>query len=144
MAGRGNVQSGARARLLIDNVKVMYATNVTYGEEVQHDPVEVLDQLEVAEHVPVAYRVNFSAQVVRVITESVKLRDGVRIFPRLEDILTSGEMTASIEDKLTGALVANIERVKATSYRINISPRGIVLTDVEFVAIRIRDESELV
>lgn len=144
MAGRGNVLSGARARLLIDNVKVMYATNVTYGEEIQHDPVEVLDQLEVAEHVPVAYRVNFSAQMVRVITNSIKLRDGVRIFPRLEDALTSGELTASIEDKITGALVANIERVKAVRYNLSIGARGIVLNDVEFVAIRIRDESELV
>lgn len=144
MAGRGLVLSGARARLLIEGVKVMYTTNASYGEEVQYDPVEVLDQLEVAEHVPTAYRVNFSAQVVRVITNSVKLRDGVRIFPRLEDILTSGEMTATIEDKVTGTIISNIERVKASNYRINIGARGIVLTDVEFVAIRVRDESELV
>lgn len=144
MAGRGLVLSGARARLMIEGVKVMYATNVSYGEEVQYDPVEVLDQLEVAEHVPVAYRVNFGSQMVRVITNSIKLRDGVRIFPRLEDILTSGELTATVEDKVTGTIVSNIERVRAASYNINIGARGIVLTDVQFVAIRIRDESEIV
>lgn len=144
MAGRGLVLSGARARLMIEGVKVMYATNVSYGEEVQYDPVEVLDQLEVAEHVPVAYRVNFGSQQVRIITNSIKLRDGVRIFPRLEDILTSGELTATVEDKVTGTIVSNIERVRAASYNINIGARGIVLTDVQFVAIRIRDESEIV
>lgn len=144
MAGRGLVLSGARARLMIEGVKVMYATNVSYGEEIQLDPVEVLDQLEVAEHVPVGYRVNFSAQMVRVITNSIKLRDGVAIFPRLEDILTSGELTATVEDRVTGTIVSNIERVRAASYNINVGARGIVLNDVQFVAIRIRDESEIV
>jgi len=129
---------------MIEGAKVMYCTNVSYGEEVQYDPVEVLDQLEVAEHVPVAYRVNFSSQHVRVITNSIKLRDGVRIFPRLEDILTSGELTATVEDRVTGTIVSNIERVRASSYNINVGARGIVLSDVQFVAIRIRDESELV
>jgi len=140
---RGLVLTGARARLLIDGKKVMYATNVSYSEEIQHDPVEVLDQFEVAEHVPTAYRVTFSAQFVRVITASIKNRDGVLIFPRLENILASGEMTAAIEDRATGTIVANIERVKATRYTNNIGARGIVLEDVEFVAIRVRNESEL-
>ncbi|MCH9837360.1 hypothetical protein K0U83_16980 [bacterium] len=140
---RGLVLSGARARLLIDGVKVMYATNVSYSEEITHDPIEVLDQLEVAEFVPTAYRVTFSAQMVRVVTNTVKNRDGVVIFPRLEDILTKGDLTATIEDSQTGNVVANVERVRATRYSNNIGARGIVLTDVEFVAIRIRNESEI-
>jgi len=144
MAGRGLVLSGARARLMIEGVKVMYATNISYGEELSLDPVGVLDQLETAEHVPTGYRVNFSAQMVRVITNSIKLRDGVRIFPRLEDMLTSGELTATVEDRVTGTIVSNIERVRASRYNINVGARGIVLTDVDFVAIRIRDESEIV
>lgn len=143
MAGRGLVLSGARAKLSIEGVKVMYTTSASYSEEVQYDPVEPLDQLEVAEHVPVAYRVTFSAQMVRVITNSIKLRDGVRIFPRLEEILTSGEMTATIEDRVTGNIISNIERVKCSRYSLNIGARGITMKDVEFVAVRIRDESEL-
>ena len=39
---------------MIEGVKIMYATNVAYSEEIQHDPVEVLDQFDVAEFVPVA------------------------------------------------------------------------------------------
>lgn len=144
MAGRGLVLSGARARLSIEGVPVMYTLNANYGEEIQHEPIEPLDQFDVAEHVPVAYRVTFTAQVVRIITNSLKLRDGVRIFPTLEQILDAGEMTATIEDRVTGSVAANIERVKATRYNIAVGARGIVLTDVEFVAIRIRDESEIV
>jgi hypothetical protein len=141
MAGRGLVLSGARARLMIDGVKVMYATSVNYSEEIEYQPIEVLDQLEIAEHVPVAYRVSFSAQMVRVITNSIKLRDGVRIMPSLERILEAGDLTATIEDRVTGTVMANIERVKASRYTASIGARGIVLNDCDFV---IRDESELV
>ena len=74
MAGRGNVLTGARAALSLDGVKCMYTLSATYGEEIQHDPVEPLDQFDVAEFVPIAYRVNFSAQWVRVIRNSIKLR----------------------------------------------------------------------
>jgi hypothetical protein len=143
MAGRGLVLSGARARLMIEGVKVMYATNVSYSEEIRHDAIEVLDQFDVAEHVPVSYNVTFSAQMVRVVTNPIKLRDGVVIQPRLEDILSAPELTCSIEDRATGNVIANIERVKATRYTQNTGARGIVLNDVEFVAIRIRDESEI-
>ncbi len=143
MAGRGLVLSGARARFMIDGIKVMYTTSVNYSEQIEYQPIEVLDQLEVAEHVATAYRVSLSAQMVRVITNSIKLRDGVSIMPRLESILDAGDLTATIEDRVTGRILANIERVKCSDYRANIGARGIVLTDCEFVAIRIRDESEL-
>lgn len=143
MAELGRVLSGARARLMIEGVPVMYATNCSYSEEIQYDPVEVLDKLDVAEHVPVAYRVTFSAQTVRVVLNPIKNRDGVAIMPVLEDILTAGELTATIEDSVTGAVVASIERVRASRYTQNIGARAMVLTDVEFVAIRVRDESEI-
>lgn len=143
MAFRGLILSGARARLSIDGVKFALCLNVSYGEEIEHQPVEPLDQFDVAEHVPTAYRVNFSAQTVRIVTNSLKNRDGVVIFPTLANILSRGEMTATVEDNQTNTLMANIQRVKATRYSINIGARGITMTDVEFVAIRIADESEL-
>jgi hypothetical protein len=129
---------------MINGVNVAYCTNVSYSEEIQHDPIETLDLFEVAEHVPVAYRAQFSAQLVRLVGEPIKLREGLRIFSRLEDILNSEEMTATIEDKATGHVLANVERVKCTRYNNNVPARGTVAQDVEFVCIRIRDESEVV
>ena len=143
MIGRGLVLTGARARLSVEGTKVMYATNVSYGEEVEHLPLEVLDQFEVAEWVPVAYRCTFGAQMARVIGNPVKNRDGVKLFPRIEDILTSPEMTAMIEDTTTSTVLANVERVKCTGYDSPANARGLVMQDMRFVAIRIRDESEL-
>lgn len=138
----GKVFSGARARFKLDGVSVLYSSDVSYGEEIQYDPVEVIDLLEVAEFVPVAYRVSFSAQHVRVVGNPIKKRDGVVIFPRLKDIITSGDLTGSIEDNVTGQVLATIQRVKCSRYNARIGARGIVLTDCEFVAIRIVDESE--
>lgn len=143
MADKGLVLTGARATFKLDGTKVMYGMNVNYSEEVAHEPIEPLDQLEVAEHVPTAYRVTLSSQHVRVITNAIKNRDGVSIFPRLENILDGAEMTGEISDRVTGTVLAVIQSVKASRYTTNIGARGIVLTDVEFVAIRIRDESEL-
>jgi hypothetical protein len=87
--------------------------------------------------------VTFSSQHVRVVTNPIKRRDGIRIFPRLQDILAAPDLTAAIEDTVTHQVLANVQRVKASRYTINIGARGIVLTDVEFVAIRIQDESEV-
>lgn len=141
---RGLVLSGARARFTIDGVKVMYATNVSYSEEIQQDPVEVLDQLEVAEFVATAYRCTLSAQFVRVINNPIKNRDGVSIFPKLADIIGAPELVCTLEDNITGVILASVTGVKAQRYTANHGTKAIVLTDTEFVAIRVVDESELV
>lgn len=139
---KGMVLTGARARLMLNGVKVMYCQGVNYSEEIEYQPVEPLDQYEVAEHVPVAYRVTFSAEMTRVVNNPIKQRDGVSVMPRLEDITNAPALTGTIEDRLTGAVLANIEQVKLQRYTSNIG-RAIVLTSCEFVAIRVRDESEL-
>jgi len=144
MATIGRVLSGARARLTIDGVDVAYCTNVTYSEEIQHDPVETLDQFEVAEFVPVAYRATFGAQFVRLVGQPIKLRDGMKIFSTLENILSSPELNATIVDRVTGAALASVQRLKCVRYNQNLPARGTVMQDVEFVCIRIRDESEVV
>ena len=146
MAGpaRGNVFTGARASLTLDGVKVYYCTNVSYSEEVEQLPVEVLDQYEVAEHVALAYRVTFSAQMVRLVNQPIKNRAGTKIFPTLESIMDAPEMTATIIDRKSQVLLANITGVKASRYNQNIAVRQGVFNDVEFVAIRVQDESEIV
>ncbi len=143
MEYRGLIQSGARTRLSLNGTKIALAMECSFGEEIPVEPIEPLDQFDVAEHVELAYRVNFSAQFVRVITQPLKDRDGIIIFPTLEQILRRGEMTGTIEDPTTGTILANVQRVKATRYNVRVGARAIVLTDVEFAAIRIRDESEL-
>lgn len=148
MAEKGNLFTGARARFSLDSVKVGYARNVTVREEIQLDPVEVLDNIEVEEFVPTAYRVTFSASMFRVVGETIKSKGwfpktGQNTEDHLTNILNGGDMTATIEDTKTGSLFATLEQVRLQSHNWTIDARGVVGEDVEFVAIRLKDESEV-
>ncbi len=148
MAEKGNLFTGARARFSLNGVKVGFARNVTVREEVQLDPVEVLDNIEVDEYVAVAYRVTFSASIFRIIGETLKSRNwfpktGQNTEEHLTNILNTGDLTATIEDTRSGNIFATLEQVRIQSHNWTIDARGIVGEDVEFVAIRLKDESEV-
>lgn len=148
MAEKGRLFTGARARFSINGVKVGYARNVAVTEEIQYDPVEILDNIEVEEYVPVAYRVTFTASQFRIIGETVKSLGyfpnvGQNVEEHLENILISGDLTATVEDTKTGKLFATLEQVKVASHNWTIDARGVVGEDLTFVAIRVKDESEV-
>jgi len=145
---KGKVLTGARARLSINGVKVGYCRGVTIGEDWENFPIEVLDNIEVEEFVTVAYRVTFSASMFRIIKDSIKSKGwapkgGVTKDERLKNILTSGEMQATIEDTSTNTIWGQVEQVKIASHNWTIDPKGVVGEDVTFNAIRVKDESEI-
>ena len=148
MAEKGRLLTGARARFSINGVKVGYARNVTLGERVDYEEARVLDNIEVEEFAPVAYNVTFTAGQFRIVGETVKSLGwfpsvGANTQEHLENILTQGDLTATLEDSKTGKIVATVEQVKTSSRNYTVDARGIVGEDVEFVAIRVRDESEI-
>lgn len=134
-----NVFSGARARFKIDGAIVGYAAGVSGSETIDYEPVDVLDLLEVKEFVPVAYRATLSAQIFRVIGKDLK---ALSIFPTEENILFSGDLTATIEDKISGNTMSQWEGVKCSEHSWDTTARGIVSENVNFVAIRVRSEFE--
>ena len=148
MAEKGKVFTGARARLLVNGVKVGYARNCNGREEIQYEPVEALDNIQVEENVPTRYRVSFSMGFVRIVAETLK---SLGWFPslgqnpeeHLTNVLTQGILTVTIEDNLTGAVIMTLEQATITSRNFTIDATGIVGIDVDFVAIRMRDESEV-
>jgi len=144
---KGRVFTGARARFLIDGKKVGFATNVAGSEELQLDPLELLDNIEVDEFVPVAYRVTFTASLVRIVGETVKSegyfpKSGTSPDEHLTNILLMGDMVCVLEDSKTGKKVMTLEQVKMASRNFTVNARGVVGKDVTFVAVRMRDESE--
>jgi hypothetical protein len=147
MPEKGRVFTGARARLMIQGKKVGYCTNCAGSEELQLEPIEVLDNIQVEEHVPVGYRVTFTASTVRIIGETIK---SVGIFPKvgkspeehLTNVLVSGELVAVIEDNKTNSAMMTLEQVKCSSHNFTVNARGVVGTDLTFVGIRMLDESE--
>lgn len=134
------VISGARARFKVNGQKIAYAGGVSGEEAVDHEPVEVLDLIEVLEHVPVGYRASLNANVFRVVNRSLK---NLGIFPIESNILASGVLEASIEDSQTNQTTALFQGVRATTKSFDISARGLVSENVAFVAIRTMDELEI-
>lgn len=148
MGEKGRLFTGARALFSIENKKVGYARNVALTEEIQYDPVEVLDNIEVEEYVPVAYRVRFTASMFRIIGKTLKSEGffpptGKSASDHLINILTSGELTATIIDTFTDDVFCTVQQVKIASHNWTVDARGIVGEDMEFVAVRVFDESEV-
>jgi len=151
--GQGTrVFSGARCLFLFNGEDVGFASGISGSEEIQYEPIETLDHLEVREHVPVGYRVTLGAQVFRTIAQgasddrnapgSLKQQ---QIFPKFDDIYRIQGVDAVIQDdaRLTGKILHQYQTVKTSSYNFNITPRGVVGQNVNFVAIRAKDETEV-
>jgi hypothetical protein len=145
---KGRIFTGARARLKISGVTVGYATQVTVTEEVQYDPAEVVDNIETEEFVPVAYRVSGSCNTLRVVGETWKSqnwfpKNGIDTNAHLLNILATGDdVTLTLEDAKTQKTVALVEQVKFGRRNLSVGARGISGEDIDFVAIRVKDESE--
>lgn len=100
----------------------------------------MLDLLEVKEHVPVAYRATLNAQLFRIIGNSLKAQG---VFPKVSEIITSVALTAAIEDaELTGQTMALFTGVRTAGHTFDVTARGLVSENVNFVAIKVQDESE--
>ncbi len=149
MAEKGNLITGARTRFSIGGKKVGYARGVTLTEEIEYQPIEVLDNIETEEHVPIAYRVSFSASLFRIVGNTFKSlgyfpKVGQNVNEHLSNILTSGVLTGTIEDTQTGRILQTIEQVKVGVQNLQFDARGVTGLDVTFNAIRLKDESEVV
>lgn len=151
--GQGTrVFSGARSLFLFNGDVVGFANGISGSEEIQYEPVETLDHLEVREFVPVGYRVTLGAQVFRTVSQgasddlnapgSLKQQ---QIFPKFNDIFRIQGVDAVIKDdaRLSGKILHQYEGVKTSSYNFNVTPRGIVGQNVSFVATITKDESEV-
>lgn len=148
MAEKGRVFTGARAIFMLKGTKVGYATNVAGSEEIRYEPVEVLDNIQVEEWVPTGYSVTFTASLVRIVGETVKSlgfwpQQGASPNDHLQNILLQGELVAVIQDNKTGKAVMTLEQVKLASHNFSVNARGIVGQDLTFVAVRMKDESEV-
>jgi hypothetical protein len=146
----GNVLTGARARFTLEGTQVGYATGVTVRESITYEPVQTLDNIQVVEHAPTGYECSMTAELVRIIGSTIKSegwfpKQGVSPEDHLSNILSSGELTATIEADAnigTPQIVMNVEGVRISERNMNVTARGIVGTNVSMVAIRCRDESD--
>ena len=72
MAEKGKLFTGARARFLLNGEKVGYARQVSGGEEINYEAIDVLDNIQTEEHVPVGYACSLSAGMFRIVAKTLK------------------------------------------------------------------------
>lgn len=138
--------TGARCLFSLDNQIMAFANGVNINESVEYDAVEPLGILAVREWAPIAYRVDMSAGAYRTVGTgegegSLKQRT---LFPKESAILVKDPMVALIADRGTRKIIGKVGGVFIQSHSLNISARGLVGVDINMVAIRMTDESELV
>ena len=130
--------TGARVVFRVNGTKIAFAQALNYSVAHAHQPVDVLDQLDPVEYAETGYTVNFTVNMFRVAGQSA-IALGLR--PKLQDILTQPELTAELVDRVNGATLMLIERVKCTQEDMNIDARALGQVTLSFVGIKQSDEA---
>ena len=132
------VLTGAKAIFRLNGEQIAFASNVTYNENIQLEEVNVLDKIETEELAEVGYRVDLTCQTFRVQNKSVKQ---LGIMPKLFDILSSGDITAEIIDRVTNTVILLMEGVKLETRQASIDARGVATESWSFRGIKSSDEA---
>lgn len=148
MADRNRVLTGARARLLIRNKTVGWVTDFSVTESIEYQETNVLDLLEVYEHVPVGYRVRCNFGTLTIVGKSLKElgffpKGGESRGARLKNILDLGDLSLGIEDNQTTTVQYVVTGLKIGENTVSIQAGSISGTQVTCVAKAIKDASEL-
>lgn len=144
----GNIISGARAIFSLNSQVIGWARNFSMSESTEYIPIEVLNNIEVAHHVPIAYRVSASASMIRILNSSFKSlgfvpKIGTDPSSHIANILALPDMVCSIADTVTNTTLATITNVRISDTSFSVDSRGVMGMDCTFAAIRVLDESEV-
>lgn len=135
------VFSGPRCRFTMNGTVVALGRDVAASEEIRYDPLEVLNNIEVEEHIPVGYVASMSASQIMQVDKTL---EALEIFPKkgqdhvafLRNILTLPDLIAQVEDEITDIVVARVFGVKLASRQFSVNARGTVPMELSFVARR--------
>jgi hypothetical protein len=136
-----NSYTGARAIFKLANKTVAMATGVTVNQNINYEPIHVLDLLEVKEFAEVSYDASISCETIKVIGQSPTQ---IGIFPHVDlmSILWQGELNAELYDQVTGALVCVVQAIKPQGNNFDVRAGQVVANNLTFVCKRVLDVSE--
>ena len=88
------VFTGSKASLKLNGVKVAFIGGINITEENTLTDIDVIDQLEVAEHAETGHKVSFSCNLFKVAANSAQ---SLGLSPsNLRDQLSQGELTMEV------------------------------------------------
>ena len=117
------VLSGSKAALKLNGVKVGFVGSVTINEENTLTDIDVMDQLETAEHAETGHKVSFTCNLFKIDGNSVSqlgLRPDV-----LKDILTQPELTMELFNSLEDRVEYTMSGVKFEGGSGTVDARGV-------------------
>jgi hypothetical protein len=135
-----DVMTGARTRLQINEKTVAVVMDLSIEEDVEHQPLEVLDNIAVEEWVAVAYRVRGSASRARLYKSNpTKYGFGWS----LEKLKAGGEpATGIVIDSVTGKSVGKISQFKMEGRVQRTNARSITMEEIRWNATLYQDEEQ--
>lgn len=148
---RGKVGSGPRSRIFVDGQPVGYATGIDITEDTQYEAIRVLDNIEVAEFVPIGYEASISARKVRLVPGSLRGGSDLTFLPKLggdaevhlRNLLANPDgFDVQVDDIINPTTIALLTGAVATRRGWSVDARGIIGENIEFLGIRLYDESE--
>lgn len=142
-----NIFTGARCRFTIDGTVVAFARNAMAAEEWQHEPVKVLGSIEALGHEPVDYTATLRASALMPVNQTLEAlgfapKKGQTPQDHLRNILLLPDLVCQIEDDISETVVARVFGVRLSGKDFTVD-RGVVPTELSFVATRILGASEI-
>lgn len=117
------VFTGPKASLKINGVKVAFVGGISITEENTLTPIDVLDQLPVAEHAETAHIVSFTANLFKIDGNSVS-QLGIRA-DNIDNILSQPELTMEVFNRIDDRVEYTISGVKFEGGTGNVDARGV-------------------
>lgn len=136
---------GARAKLgIMDPVTgdvriVGLFSNVSYGVAYDMQPIYTLGRFSPAEIVPTGQEaVSVTATGFRIVDNGPHVAAKV---PKLQDLLNHEDLSLALIDRQTGKQIMTVFNVRPTGYQTTVGARGVQEITVNFIGIKIEDES---
>lgn len=117
------VLTGSKAALKINGQKVGYVGGVNINEDNTLTDIDVLDQLEVAEHAETAHKVSFSCNMFKIDGNATAQ---LGISPsNIRDIMTQPELTMELYNTVDDRVEYTISGVKWEGGSGSVDARGV-------------------
>lgn len=115
--------TGSKASLKLQGQKVAFIGSLNINQENTLTDIDVLDQLEVAEHAETGHKVSFSCNLFKVDENSA---ESLGLDPaNLDDILRQGEMTMEVYNRIGDKVEYTMSGVKWEGGSGSVDARGV-------------------
>jgi len=125
---RGRVITGARARLLVNNVKIGYVTGLDVSLDISIEAVEPIDTIVAEELVTTGLRCSWSARMVRVYNQN---EFGEVWFQSFDELTRGGrELSMHVLDTVEDEVVHALNGVKVGQLSFNVEGRSLAARNI--------------